>query len=75
MENKAKIDYHCLKCLILSQRCRTKFHAFETVGTGEPRILKESWVHCTSQVCKSRHDDQTRTRKTFKQVTTVIWCR
>ena len=39
---KAKIDWHCLKYLILSQRCRTKFHAFETVETGEPRILKES---------------------------------
>ena len=46
MENKAKVDYHCLNCLILSQRCRTKFHAFETVGTGEPRILKE---------CTARH--------------------
>ena len=39
---KAKIDGHCLKCLMLSQRCRTKFHAFETVETGELRILKES---------------------------------
>ena len=39
---KAKIDWHCLKCLILSQRCRTEFHAFETVETGELRILKES---------------------------------
>ena len=39
---KAKIDWHCLKYLILSQRCRTKFHAFETVETGELRILKES---------------------------------
>ena len=39
---KAKIDWHCLKYLISSQRCRTKFHAFETVETGELRILKES---------------------------------
>ena len=48
---KAKIDWHCLKCLILSQRCRTKFHAFETVETGEPRIDSEkvlSALHVTS---------------------------
>ena len=31
-----------LKCLILSQRYKTKFHAFETAETGEPSILKES---------------------------------
>ena len=58
MENKAKIDYHCLKCLILSQRCRTKFHAFERVETGEPlkELRQVNLGFWKSLECTARHE-------------------